>query len=44
MHIKIFLEMSDEFVNTQIDTENENLKNFQDDVQSEKEDVEKKKI
>ena len=36
--------MSDEFVNTQIDIENENFKNFQDDVQSEKEDVEKKKI
>ena len=28
MHIKIFLELSNEFVNTQIDTKNENLEKF----------------
>ena len=37
MHTKIFLEMMNEFVNTQIDTENENLEKFQDDVQYEEE-------
>ena len=36
--------MSDEFVNTQIDTDNENLEKFQDDVLSEEEDVENKKL
>ena len=36
--------MSDEFFNTQIDTENDNLENFQDDEQAEEENVENKKL
>ena len=34
--------MLNEFVNTQIDTDNDNLENFQDGVQFEEENVEKK--
>ena len=30
MQIKIFLDLSGEFVNTQVDNENDNLENFQD--------------
>ena len=30
LHIKRFLDLSDEFVNTQNDTENANLESFQD--------------
>ena len=30
MQLKTFLELSSEFVNTQIDSENDNLENFQD--------------
>ena len=44
MQIKIFLEMSEEFVNTQIDTENQNTKYFHQSVQSDDEDVENKKL
>ena len=40
LHIKIFLELSDEFVNTKIDTENQNSENFQENVQFAEEDVE----
>ena len=29
MHIKIFLELSGKFVNTQVDNENDNLEGFQ---------------
>ena len=29
MQIKIFLELSGEFVNTQVDNENDNIENFQ---------------
>ena len=36
--------MSGEFVNTRIDTKNENLENFQDDVQTEDEKAENKKM
>ena len=36
--------MSVDFVNTQIDTDNENLENFQDDVQTEEEKFENKKL
>ena len=38
------MEMSVEFVNTQIDTNNGNLEKFQDDVQTEEEKVENKKL
>ena len=44
MQIKIFLELPDEFVNTQIDTENQNTENFHEGVQSDEEDVENKKL
>ena len=37
MQIKIFLEISGEFVNTHIDTENDNGESFQDDEEPEKE-------
>ena len=37
MQIRIFLELSGEFVNTHIDTENDNGENFQDDGEPEKE-------
>ena len=37
MQIKRFLELSGEFVNTHIDTENDNGENFQDDEEPEKE-------
>ena len=36
MQIKIFLEFSSEFVNTQIDSENDHFENFKDVGESEK--------
>ena len=44
MKIKIFLEMPDEFENTQIDIENQNTEKFHEGVQSNDEDVENKKL
>ena len=44
MQIKIFLELSGEFLNTQIDSENDNFENFQDAEESEEEIVENKKL
>ena len=44
MQIKIFLELSSEFVNTQIDGENDNYENFQDDEGSEEEVIENLKF
>ena len=38
------MELSDKFVNTQIDTENQNTKKFHESVQSDDEDVENKKL
>ena len=44
MQIKIFLELSGEFVNTQIDNKNDSFENFQDDEQSEGEQAGNKKV
>ena len=44
MQIKIFLELFGEFVNTQIDSENDNCENFQDVEESEEEIVENIKL
>ena len=44
MQIKIFLELSGEFVNSQIDSENDNCENFQDAEESEEEIAENKKL
>ena len=44
MQIKIFLELSGEFVNTHIDNKNDNFENFQDDEQSEGEQAGNKKV
>ena len=44
MQIKIFLELSGEFVNNQIDSENDNFLNFQDAEESEEEIVENRKL
>ena len=44
LQIKRFLELSDEFVNTQNDTENANLESFQDDEHNEDEQAENKQL
>ena len=44
MQIKRFLELSGEFVNTQIDSENDNFENFQDAEESEEETAENRKV
>ena len=44
MQIKIFLELSGEFVNNQIDNKNDNFENFQDDEQNEREQDGNKKL
>ena len=44
MQIKIFLELSGEFINSQVDSENDNFGNFQDVGESEEEIVENRKL
>ena len=44
MKIKIFLDLSSEFVNTQIDNENDNCESFQDVEGCEEESVEGRKL
>ena len=44
MQIKIFLELSGEFVNTHIDGENDNCENFQDAEESEEEKISTEKL
>ena len=44
LQIKIFLQLLDEFVNTHVDTKNQNSENFQDNVQFADDEVEQKKL
>ena len=44
MQIQIFLELSGEFVNTQIDNKNDKFENFQDIEENEEETAENKKL